>query len=137
MPSLLRMFSQGGMTAGPPPFLAFALPLGNISVNGQTMSYAEFWASGAGVGTELFILMVTVGFWGLAARAPNSRWVLVVCPLIAWIPIAIAVPSTMAESVKMLILESIVGATFIYFCLFRLHSVRRYMEGAAGSSRLV
>ena len=128
MPSLLRMFSQGGMTAGPLLFLAFALPLGNIGVFGKTMSYAEFWASGAGVGTELFILIVTVGCWGLAARAANSRWALVVCPF-SWIPIAIAVPSALTESVKILILESVVGATFIYYCLFRLHSVRRYMAG--------
>lgn len=117
--------------AGPLLFLAFALPMGNISVNGQTMSYAEFWSSGAGAGTELFLLMFTVGFWGLAARAPNSRWVLVVCTLIAWIPIAVAVPSTLPESVPVLILEGIVGATFTYFCLFRLRSVRQYMEGGS------
>jgi hypothetical protein len=118
--------------AGPLLFIAFALPLGTIGVNGQKMPYAEFWSSGAGGGTELFLLMVTVGFWGLAARAPNSRWVLVVCPLISWIPIAVAVPSTLAESIHMLILESIVSAAFTYFCLFRLRSVRRYIEGAPG-----
>jgi hypothetical protein len=135
MPSLLRMFCQGGMTAGPLLFIAFALPMGNIGVNGRTMSYGEFWSSGAGAGTELFLLMVTIGFWGLAARAPSSRWVLVVCPLISWIPIAFAVPNTLAESVPMLILESIVSAAFTYFCLFRLRSVRRYMEGGPRSPR--
>jgi hypothetical protein len=129
MPSLLRMFCQGGMTAGPLLFIVTALPLGDIGVNGQTMSYAEFWSSGAGAGTALFLLMVTIGFWGLAARARNSRWVLVVCPLVSWIPIAIAVPSAVGDSVAMLILESVVTATFICFCLFRLTSVRRYMEG--------
>jgi hypothetical protein len=116
------------MVAGPLLFILTLLPIGDVSFNGRRMSYAEFWSSGGGPSAAVFTLMITLGCWGLAARALNSRWLLVLCPLVPYIPLVILNPSTVRSSAPMiLLLEQGAGAAFIYFCLFRLRSVRRYL----------
>jgi hypothetical protein len=133
MPSLLRMYCQGGMTAGPLLFVLTVLPISDVSFNGRRMSYAEFWSSGGGPSAAILTLMVTVGCWGLAARALNSRWLLVLCPLVPYIPLIILSPSTLYSSMPVVLLGQGAAAAFTYFCLFRLRSVRHYLDlGAPG-----
>jgi hypothetical protein len=129
MPYLLRMLCQGGMVAGPLLFISTLVPMGIGSFNGKPMTYAELWSSGAAASAAIFTLMVTVGCWGLAARALRSRWALVLSPLVPYIPLAILSPTSFGVPASVLLLEGGVGAALIYVCLFRLRSVRRYLEG--------
>jgi hypothetical protein len=129
MPSLLRMFCQGGMVAAPLLFLASVVPMGGFSVNGKNMSYREFWLSGAGLSAAVLALLIAVGCWGLASRSSNSRWALVLSPLVPSILISIVDPGAFDTSAPLLVLESAASAGVIYMLLFRIRAIQRYLEG--------
>src|SRR4051812_36854326 len=82
MPFLLRILCQGGMVAGPLLLVTLVVPAGNWKFNGHQMSYPELWRSGTGIIQLIFLGLVTLGTWGIAARKPSSRWALVVAPIL-------------------------------------------------------
>src|SRR5262245_52347499 len=87
MPFLLRQLCQGGMVAGPILLIFLCLPIFEWTVNGRRVSYSELWLSGSGVAFALFVSLVAVGCWGLAARRPASRWALVLAPVAPYVTI--------------------------------------------------
>ena len=80
LPFPLDMLCQGAMVAGPVLFVFLVLPIVEWTVNGRQMSYAELWKSGAGLAFGLFLFLLMIGAWGLAARNLRSRWALVAAP---------------------------------------------------------
>jgi hypothetical protein len=132
MPQLLRMFCQGGMVAPPILALLLAVPIMDWTVNGRRVQYAELWSSGAGLSMLVFTVMATVGAWGLAARAPWSRWLWVATPL-SPVLIAAAYPSTwFTQEVSgnlSVWASSAATAIAIFFCLFLIPAVKCYLSG--------
>ena len=128
MPFLLRILCQGGMVAGPVLFLFLVLPIADWTFNGTRMSYSELWSSGAGLVMAVFIGLVIVGTWGMAARKPTSRWALVLAPL-APIILALAFPK-LRSTVPLdpvFLLQVLVTPAIIYGCLFHFASIRKYL----------
>src|SRR5437016_12448917 len=80
LPFPLDMLCQGAMVAGPALLVFLVLPIVEWTVNGRQMSYAELWKSGAGLAFGLFLFLLMIGAWGLAARNRTSPWVLVAAP---------------------------------------------------------
>ena len=80
LPFPLDMLCQGAMVAGPALLVFLVLPIVEWTVNGRPMSYAELWKSGAGLAFGLFLFLLMIGAWGLAARNLRSRWALVAAP---------------------------------------------------------
>src|SRR5437762_14314585 len=74
------MLCQGAMVAGPVLLVVVVLLVVEWTVNGRQMSYAELWKSGAGLAFGLFLFLLMIGAWGLAARNLASRWALVAAP---------------------------------------------------------
>jgi hypothetical protein len=133
MPWLMRMLCQGGMVAGP--FLAlFTLVPGVVwNVNGRPMTYHEVWSSGVGAAIFVSMLLLTVGTWGAAARAPNSRWAIVLFPVpMSSISLIHDVPNSSPASV---LSSAGITALVLYFCLFHLDPVRRYFDEGPSKHR--
>ena len=124
MPFVLRMLCQGAMVAGPLGLLMLVVPLIDVSVNGQRLSYAELWTSGAGLSGLMFAGLVTIWGWGMAARKPWSRWTLVAAPLLPILPF----PKELIPDLRGVIVSGIVHAAIAYVLLFHLRSVREYLE---------
>jgi hypothetical protein len=107
------------------------LPIVDWTINGRQMSYAELWKSGAGLAFGLFLFLIMIGAWGLAARNLRSRWALVAAPTapyIASLPfLSYGLLST--EDVWFGILGGLVVAAITYACLFHLPALRRYFDG--------
>ena len=127
MPLLLRVWSQAGMVAGPVLLCFVVLPISDWTVNGRRMSYADFWASGAGASAALFVGLLTVGPWGMAARRPGSRWLLVFAPLA---PVVLVPSSPLLADTPYwtIVLSQVVTSMIIFWCLFYLQPVKRYLE---------
>ena len=127
MPFLLRVLCQGGMFAGPILLVFLALPIADWTFNGKRMSYSELRSSGVGLVMLVFIGLVIVGTWGMAARQPTSRWALVLAPLV---PIILALAFPQLRSTVPLdpvfFLQVLVTPAIIYGCLFHLASIRKY-----------
>src|SRR5580704_15514425 len=131
MPLLLRVFCVGGMLV-PLLFLPiFIVPnISTYELNGRPISFAQFWSSG--MAPEIFaaLLLVCAGCWGLAARDRESRWFLVLAPVI---PTLIAVPFALINhSTDDLggissFVEAIVTSAVIYVCLFKIPSIQAYL----------
>jgi hypothetical protein len=137
MPRLVRMLCQGAMTAAPILGAVTLVPGLDWNVNGRNMTYREVWSSGIGASILVSMLLVTIGGWGAAARAPNSRWALVLFPLIMAAPMALVrgrgAPGGSAPGV---VWGSVcITAAVLYVCLFRLSSVRRYFEEGPSNNR--
>src|SRR5579863_9513190 len=83
MPFLLRVFCSGGMVV-PPLFVPiFIVPdIGTYELNGRPVSFAQFWSSGAAPEIFAALFLVCAGCWGLAARDRESRWFLVLAPVV-------------------------------------------------------
>jgi hypothetical protein len=73
MPFLLRMYCQGAMVVAPLILFFLAVPLFDWTVNDRPVSYTELWSSGAGVTIGGCLMLVGLGGWGLAARAPYEQ----------------------------------------------------------------
>ena len=131
LPFPLDKLCQGAMVAGPVMFVFLVLPIVDWTINGRQMSYAELWQSGAGLAFGLFLVLLMIGAWGLAARNLGSRWALVAAPAapyVASVPFANSGLLSIED-----IVSGIVGDLFVaaigYACLFHLPSVRRYFAG--------
>ena len=125
MPSILKPLCQGGMVAGPIMLFFILLPISDWTVNGQKMSYYEFWRFGAGTSALTFVGLIAIGTWGMAARKSWSRWTLVFAPLL---PIA-TIPRAMIPEFGMALASGVFFAAIFYECLFHLTAVRKYLLG--------
>jgi len=76
LPSFIRRTVQAGMILTPLGLLYLIMPF-RKEVAGHYMNFVEFWASGAGISSILFVVLGLIGSWGIAARKPNTRWALV------------------------------------------------------------
>jgi hypothetical protein len=132
LPFPLDMLCQGAMAAGPILFVFLVLPIVDWTINGRQISYAELWKSGAGLAFGLFLFLLTIGAWGLAARNLRSRWALVAAPpapYVASVPfLSSGLLST--EDVWFGILGGLLMAAIAYACLFHLAAVRRYFSSS-------
>ncbi|TMI36779.1 MAG: hypothetical protein E6H41_10120 [Betaproteobacteria bacterium] len=132
LPFPLDMLCQGAMVAGPVLLVFLVLPIVEWTVNGRQMSYAELWKSGAGLAFGLFLFLLMIGAWGLAARNLASRWALVAAPAAPYVASVPFLSSGLisTEDVWFGILGGSLVAAIAYACLFHLPAVRRYF--AAG-----
>ena len=128
MPFLLRLLIQGAMVATPILLLFLVLPITEWEMNGRTVSYTELWSSGEGAALAVSLALAGVGAWGLAARAPASRWLLVFSPVAPYIVLAIFPASASAPVTLDTIVSGALTAAVFYFCLFRLRAVRAYLD---------
>ena len=133
LPFVIRVFCNGGMVVCPLMLLFVLLPVFNCEVNGQEMTYRELWTSGTGVVIAFSLAMATAGSWGLAARKPWARWVLVFMEPALLLTLALN-PSTWMEqeglTVGELAVQTLLTSLCIYACLFHLPGMRRYYEAA-------
>jgi hypothetical protein len=130
MPFLLRLFCQGGMAVAPILLCFVLLPVTDWTVNGRTMSYVDLWKSGAGVSMVVFLTLLLVGTWGLAARNPRSRWALVFAPVAPYAILLVFPWSSQFSSESTsgdILAQAIVAGAIIYACLFHLQAVRKYL----------
>jgi len=132
LPFPLDMLCQGAMVAGPVLLVFLVLPIVEWTVNGRQMSYAELWKSGAGLAFGLFLFLLMIGAWGLAARNRTSRWALVAAPAAPYVASVPFLNSGLisTEDVWFGILGGLLVAVITYVCLFHLPAVSRYF--AAG-----
>jgi hypothetical protein len=114
------------MVAGPILLVSLFIPVADVRVNDQVMSYSQFWSSGIGASALLFVGLVTAGAWGMAARARWSRWALVLSQLLPLVPF----PRVLSPSVPLSIALGVTGAVIAYLCLFHIPSIRAYVESA-------
>jgi hypothetical protein len=128
------MLCQGAMVVGPILFVFLVLPIFDWPINGREMSYAELWKSGAGLAFGLFLFLITIGAWGLAARNPRSRWALVAAPAAPYVASLPFLSSKLlsTEEVWFGILGGLVIGAIMYACLFHLPAVRRYFAVQRG-----
>jgi hypothetical protein len=119
------------MVVGPILFVFLVLPIVDWPINGRQMSYAELWKSGAGLAFGLFLFLITIGAWGLAARNLRSRWALVAAPTAPYVASLPFLNSELlsTEDVWFGILGGLVMGAIMYACLFHLPAVRRYFAG--------
>ena len=132
LPFPLDMLCQGAMVAGLALLVFLVLPIVEWTVNGRQMSYAELWKSGAGLAFGLFLFLLMIGAWGLAARNRTSRWVLVAAPAAPYVASVPFLNSGLisTEDVWFGIFGGSLVAAITYVCLFHLPAIRRYF--AAG-----
>jgi hypothetical protein len=135
MPWLVRMLCQGAMTAAPILGAVTLVPGIDWNVDGRDMTYREVWSSGVGASILVSMLLVTIGGWGAAARAPNSRWALVLFPVIMAAPMALVRGAPGGSSPGVVLGSVCITAAVLYVCLFRLSSVRRYFEEGPSNNR--
>ncbi len=131
LPFPLDMLCQGAMVTGPIMLVFLVLPIVDWTINGRQMSYAELWKSGAGLAFGLFLFLIMIGAWGLAARNLRSRWALVAAPTAPYIASLPFLNSGLLsmEDAWFGILGGLVMAAITYACLFHLPAVRRYFAG--------
>ena len=131
MPFLMRMLCQGAMVVTPLFLVLLLFPVMEYEINEKSMSYAELWSSGYGAFFTIFIALVAVGVWGLAARNRFSRWLIVLAPVVPHIAVIMfRIPRGIdTVSISSLgLLENAATAIMLYFCLFKLRSVREYFD---------
>ncbi len=124
MPFLLRIYCRGGMLAGPLLLVMLPLPIVEWTLNGNLVSNSEAWGSGLALAMTTFLILIAGGCWGMAARLSNSRWALVAAPTVPTLMIAALSPGVSGGDV----LQAILTSAGIYFSLFHLGSVSRYMK---------
>jgi hypothetical protein len=132
LPFPLDMLCQGAMVVSPILFMFLVLPIVDWTINGRQISYAELWRSGAGLAFGLFLFLIIIGAWGLAARNLRSRWALVAAPTAPYIASVPFLNSGLlsTEDVWFGILGGLLMAAIAYACLFHLPAVRRYFAGS-------
>lgn len=131
LPFPLDMLCQGAMIAGPVLLVFLVLPIVDWTLEGRQMSYVELWSSGAGPAFTVFVVLLTIGAWGLAARNLVSRWALVAAPPAPYVASVPFLNSGLlsTEDVRFGILGGVLMAAIAYACLFHLPAVRRYFAG--------
>jgi hypothetical protein len=129
MPLLMRMLCGIAMLASPILLVALCLPIVSFSVGGKEVAFQEIWRSGLGVILWISLLLSGLASWGLALRRPIARWFAVAGP-IAPIAVAALLPHSAVLSHYQqpnAILLALPYAMGMYFCLFHVQSVRRYL----------
>ena len=124
MPIILCVACRGGMLAGPLLLVMLAIPGVDWRVDARSMSYGEVWNSGVGLVMVVFLGLVTVGSWGMAARRPWSRWALVLTQVLVIVPIV----AGEVDQPWVLLVQAGVAALIIYAVLFHLPSIRTHFE---------
>jgi hypothetical protein len=132
MPFLLRILCGGAMVVCPFFLVALIIPGSDVEVDGVSMTYSQFWASGNAPALAAALALGTIGSWGVAARIRAARWLLVLMP--------IAPAFVLACGYRQLLpWDSLVGAALtsvgVWLCLFGLESVRAFLEGEAKGRR--
>ncbi len=138
LPFPLDMLCQGAMIAGPVMFVFLVVRIVDWTIEGRHLSYAELWKSGAGLAFAVFLLLLTIGAWGLAARNSASRWALVLAPIAPYVASAPFLRSGLLtrDDLTFGILGGMLMAAVLYACLFRLPAVRRYFAGRRDAAPL-
>lgn len=128
LPFPLDMLCQGAMVAGPVMLVFLAFPIVDWTIGGREMSYVELWTSGAGFAFGLFLILLTIGAWGLAARSRRSCWALVAAPLAPYVASVPFFDSGLlpTEDLRYGLLGGVLVAAIVYACLFHWPAVRRY-----------
>jgi len=129
MPLVMRVLCQGAMVAIPLLILALVLPVTDWEVDGRVMTYRDLWTSGNGAAITVCLSLYCFGAWGLAARRHSSRWVLVAACLAPAVLVAVGDRAIPWVS----FFEAAICSAAMYFCLFRLPSVRLFMDGSGKS----
>src|SRR5207244_8945087 len=125
LPFPLDMLCQGAMVAAPVLFVFLVLPIVEWTVNGRQMSYAELWKSGAGLAFGLFLFLLMIGAWGLAARNLTSRWALVAAPTAPYVASVSFLSSGLISAVEpwFSMRGGLSVAAITYACLFHFPAV--------------
>jgi hypothetical protein len=129
MPPILRMPCQGGMVAGPIMAIAILIPFPEWKVNGKPMPYAEVWRSGIAPAMLVLSLLICFGMWGMGARNPAARWLLVaaaIAPLLVQYCIAPTTPD-----IGLMAASAALSVAIIYGYLFHSPAVKRYLRVGA------
>jgi hypothetical protein len=124
LPHFARLVCDGGMFLGPIALVAALVLFHDWVVNGQRMSYGEFWRSGAGLSVVTFAGLISAGSWGIAARRPWSRWAIVATPVLPIVPF----PRSLIPGIWPII-NGVLTAAVLYLYLFHAKSIRTYMAG--------
>ncbi|MFZ6681882.1 hypothetical protein [Undibacterium sp. Tian12W] len=130
---MIRILCHGWMFVGPLMLLLLLQPLFNWEVNGQEMTYLELWTTDTVVGLAVFLAMGTAGCWGMAARKPWARWVLVFMQPALLLMLALYPSTWMAQeglNIADLALQTLIVSLCVYACLFHLPGMRRYYQAA-------
>jgi hypothetical protein len=129
MPALLRVFIRGGMVSTPILFVFVMLPLAPWTINGKPHTYSEMWRSGAAPLIAFWLALLAIGCWGVAARKPLCRWILVLSP------VASEVVSINFQPLRLVDIASAGWwAIVVYVGLFHFPSVRTYLGGGYSKS---
>ncbi len=138
LPLVVSILCHGYMVVGPLMLLFMLIPFFDWEIDGRMMTYHELWNSGTFIALVLVLIMATAGAWGMAARVPWARWVLVLMQPAMLLALALF-PSTQAsqESLSMgdLTLQTLVMSLCVYACLFHLPGMRRYYSVAVAASQ--
>lgn len=102
--------------------MASVIPNDSFSINGRDVSYAEWWACGAGLIASAIGLIGPIIAWAFVTKRPHARPGYLVFLAIAFIaPYPLMhTPATVFVGLGMVI----VGACYLYRC----PSARRYFE---------
>ena len=133
MPLLLRVMCRGGMAVAPVLLVLLIVPVLNWTVDGRLVSHAELWTSGAGPALALLLSMTALGCWGLAARRPSSRWLLVAAPVVPLVARAMWTDAAGALE-PWLLVEAVAAALVLYVGLFHTSVVRTYLDDRGGAA---
>ena len=131
MPVIFRVLCQGGMVVGPFFLLLMAIPLKDWEVDGRQLSYAEFWSSGYGPAFSAAMALFSAGTWGLAARKPWSRWLVILGPTIPHIVLATFATSPIyvcSPNCAGVFIEAAATSAGLYVCLFHVRPFRDYLR---------
>lgn len=121
LPALLRMLIRGGMVSSLVLLVFVTLPLAPWTVNGRTHTYAEMWRSGIAPVAACWLALMAIGCWGVAARKPFCRWILILSPLVSEVSSAVFQPLRLTD-----IASAGLWVMVAYVSLFHLRSVRAY-----------
>ena len=127
MPFILRSACQTGMIV-PFVLLLALLPGSEFVLGGRKLSYSEAWSFGLVPAGAVALSALLLGSWGLAARRPVARWLLVSAPALPTLVLAIfgVHPISASEILK-------VAALCVLFYLYLFHSdaVSRHVSTSA------
>ncbi|MFZ6876443.1 hypothetical protein ACO0LF_30695 [Undibacterium sp. Di27W] len=138
LPIIIRIWCVAGLVLCPLTILLVVLPLFNWTIGGYQLSYREFWYCGTGLAMLVFGIVGTAGFWGMAARIPATRWLLVLMPaaptlVMILYPGPCFVPESLMNTDIAVSVQ--IHAFIIYASLFHLPSIRRYFKLAGDSAQ--
>jgi hypothetical protein len=108
LPSLARWFIRFGMIFCPILVFVVMLPL---------------WSSGTFLPASIWMALLAIGCWGVAARKPNYRWILVFSSFATEAASILFVPLRVTD-----IASAGWWSIVVYVCLFHSRSIRSYLS---------